>query len=207
MGTLKILMIWVEMQRGDYHLHKRYKIQLPTQMCPLFFEAASSTPICCITNTTKPIFIIEKDYSSLSTQEETKQLLLESLCTIIMGLFLEERIPCPRKRDFMQIMSDPILQACQHNMYILEQIQQRLSIFLSLRVVITYETYRKRKISITFAPFHGVFLLELNNYGFVVCFFPPSWHLGVICNHSFIFFYSVDLLSLSLSLSLLFFVG
>jgi hypothetical protein len=94
-------------------------------MCPLFFEAASSTPICCITNTTKPIFIIEKDNSSLSTQEETKQLLLKSLCTIIMGLFLEETVPCPRKRDFMQIMSDPIPQARQHNMYILEQIQQR----------------------------------------------------------------------------------
>jgi len=46
-----------------------------------------------------------------------------------MGLFLEERIPCPQKRDLMQIMSDPILQARQHNMYILEQIQQRLSIF------------------------------------------------------------------------------
>jgi predicted metal-dependent RNase len=48
-------------------------------MCPLFFEAASSTPICCITNTTKPIFIIEKDYSSLSTQRRNKATFAEKL--------------------------------------------------------------------------------------------------------------------------------
>jgi hypothetical protein len=55
-------------------------------MCPLFFEAASSTPICCITNTTKPIFIIEKDYSSLSTQEETRQLFAEKLVHYCYGI-------------------------------------------------------------------------------------------------------------------------
>jgi hypothetical protein len=126
-------------------------------MCPLFFEAASSTPICCITNTTKPIFIIEKDYSSLSTQEETKQLLLKSLCTIIMGLFLEERIPYPRKRDFMQIMSDPILQAHQHNMYILEQIEQRLSIFFVTQSCHHLRDLQKRKILYHFCPFFIMF--------------------------------------------------
>jgi hypothetical protein len=131
-------------------------------MCPLFFEAASSTPICCITNTTtKPIFIIEKDYSSLSTttQEETKQTFAEKLVHYYYygivsrgdnSLSTEERFHANNVRPNS---SSP---STQH-VYSGADSNKDLSIFLSLRVVITYETYRKEKFQLLFALFFMVF--------------------------------------------------
>lgn len=164
-------------------------------MCPLFFEAASSTPICCITNTTKPIFIIEKDYSSLSTQEETRQLLLKSLCTIIMGLFLEERNSLSTEERFHanNVRPNSSSPSTQHNMYILKQIQQRLSIFFVTQSCHHLWDLQKRKISITFALFSWCFSFRVEQLWLCCCFFPPSWHLGVIT--------IIVLFSLSLSLS------
>jgi hypothetical protein len=130
-------------------------------MCPLFFEAASSTPICCITNTTKPIFIIEKDYSSLSTQEETRQLLLKSLCTIIMGLFLEERNSLSTEERFHanNVRPNSSSPSTQHNMYILKQIQQRLSIFCHSELSSFMRPTEKKNLNY-FCPFFMVFFFQ-----------------------------------------------
>ncbi len=167
-------------------------------MCPLFFEAASSTPICCITNTTKPIFIIERDYSSLSTQEETKQLLLKSLCTIIMELFLEERIPCPRKTDFMQIMWDPILQPPSTQHVYSGADSTKIEYIFCHSELSSFMRPTEKKNHNYFCPFFSVFLLEMNNYGFCCFFFPlplATWESFAI-----IVLFSFTLLIFSLSL-------
>ncbi len=103
----------------------------------------------------------------------------------------------------MQIMSDPILQARQHNTTCIfwSRFNKDWVYFLSLRVVIIYETYRKEKSQLLLPFSHGVFLSELNNYGFVVVFFLPlaTWESFAI-----IVLFSFTLLIFSLSVDLFF---